>query len=52
MITLMQWLRFWFRRPNSLAMRVAAIFCLFCSPQLNMELKHGSEIVVEREPAS
>jgi hypothetical protein len=27
-------------------------FCLIPSPQLNVELKHGSEIVVEREPAS
>jgi hypothetical protein len=25
-------------------------FCLFPSPQLNIELEHGSEIVVEREP--
>jgi hypothetical protein len=25
-------------------------FCLFCSPQLNIELEHGSEIVVEHEP--
>jgi hypothetical protein len=25
-------------------------FFLFCSPQLNIELEHGSEIVVEREP--
>jgi hypothetical protein len=28
------------------------LFCLFSSPQLNVELDHGSEIVVEREPAS
>jgi hypothetical protein len=28
------------------------LFCLFGSPQLNVELEHGSQIVVEREPAS
>ena len=28
------------------------IFCLLCSPQLNVELEHGCEIVVESEPAS
>jgi hypothetical protein len=27
-------------------------FCSITSPQLNIELKHDSEIVVEREPAS
>ena len=27
-------------------------FCLIPSPQLDIELEHGSEIVVEREPAS
>ena len=27
-------------------------FCLIPSPQLTVELEHGSEIVVEREPAS
>jgi hypothetical protein len=28
------------------------LFCLFGSPQLNVELEHNSQIVVEREPAS
>jgi hypothetical protein len=28
------------------------LFCLLCSPQLNVELEHGYQIVVEREPAS
>jgi hypothetical protein len=28
------------------------LFCLFGSPQLNVKLEHGREIVVEREPAS
>jgi hypothetical protein len=28
------------------------LFCLFGSPQLNVEFEHGSEIVIEREPAS
>ena len=52
MITLMGWVRSWLRSPNSFGNAPSRRFCLVPSPQLNVELKHGGEIVVEREPAS
>ena len=38
--------------PEQFGDERSRLFCLFGSPQLNVELEHGSEIVVEREPAS
>jgi len=38
--------------PEQLGNTSSHLFCLFASPQSNVELKYGNEIVVEREPAS
>jgi hypothetical protein len=39
-------------KPEQFGHTSGRLFCLFGSPQLNVELEHGSQIVVEREPAS
>jgi hypothetical protein len=50
-ITLMGWVVL-LAKPEQLGNASSRRFCLIPSPQLNVELKHGSEIVVEGEPAS
>jgi hypothetical protein len=52
MITLMQWLRFQVPETKQFGNAPSQRFCLIPSPQLNVELKHQSEIVLKREPAS
>ena len=38
--------------PEPFGNESSGFFCLFGSPQLKVELEHGSEIVVEREATS
>jgi hypothetical protein len=38
--------------PEQFGDECSRLFCLFGSPQSSIEFEHGSEIVVEREPAS
>ncbi len=39
-------------KPNQFGDESRRLFCLFCSPQLNVQIEHGGDIVVEREPTS